>query len=74
MITVKGTVFSIEPELLEVAATIDGEETTTTVPGTGVQVITNSGNTIKMSARVNVDNVRNKVAVGDRVIITLAKE
>jgi hypothetical protein len=74
MITVKGSVFSIEPELIEVAAIIDGEETTTRVSGTGVQVITKTGNTVKLSARVATDKVRGMVSVGDNVIITLAKE
>ena len=74
MITAKGTVFSIEPEDVEVPAIIDGEETTTTVRGTGVQIVAKTGNTLKISTKMHIDMVRAKIAVGDNIVVTLAKE
>ena len=74
MITVKGKVFSIEPEDMSVEAIIEGEATQTMVKGTGVQVIAASGSTIKFGVRKNVDEIRKLVAVGDSVSITVAKD
>lgn len=74
MITVKGKVFSIEPEDMSVEAIIEGEATQTMVKGTGVQVIAASGSTIKFGVRKYVDEIRKLVAVGDSVSITVAKD
>lgn len=74
MITVKGKVFSIEPEDISVEAIIEGEATQTMVKGTGVQVIAASGSTIKFGVRKHVDEIRKLVAVGDSVSITVAKD
>lgn len=68
MITVKGKVFSLEVEIVQVTATVDGVDTQVPMPAIGVQIITDNGHTLKLVTRGKTD-----LLVGDVVSITVAK-
>lgn len=68
MITEKGKVFSMEAEIVQVTAVVDGVDTQVRMRAIGVQIITDSGHTLKLVTRGKTD-----LLVGDVVSINVTE-